>query len=100
MTQKFIESPIFKHHQPLSLECMQGLTIQGTNGAFKDLVSSFGSDPSELMIGVGLEINQMGDILGTRLMKWSTVDLYPDAPTPGKAVFSKTDLGTGSCQME
>ena len=101
MTPRFIEGPIFKHHQPLSLESMQGLTIQGTNGAFKDLVRSYDRDTNALTIGVGLEINTVGDITGSRLLmcgtlpeiKISTVDLYPDAPTPGKIVFSKTDLG-------
>ena len=90
---KFIESrEVFNHHQPILLESMQGLTITGTNGAFREVVRNYGEDPSELMVGVGVEINQRGDILGTRLLmcgtlpeaKLSTADLYPAAETTGE----------------
>ena len=95
MAQYFDRNPIFKHRQPISLENMQGFTIFGTNGAFKDFVKSYGNDPDCLTVGVGIEINTTGDILGSRLLvcgglpetKLNTADLFPDAPTAGKAVF-------------
>ena len=98
----FIESPeMFKHHQPIPVECMRGLTISGTNGAFQELVRASGEDPCILTVGVGVEINQVGEILGTRLLmcgdtyenKISTADLFPDANDHGKAVFLKTNIG-------
>ena len=105
MMNQFIEAlSVFKHHKPISIESMQGFTISGTNGAFKELVRSSGEDHNKLTIGVGIEINQLGEILGTRLLmcgtipeiKVNTADLFPDAETPGKAVFQKTDLGNWS----
>ena len=99
---KFIEAPaIFRHHQPLALENMQGLTIYGYNGAFRNLVKDSGEDPDSPWIGIGVEINQVGEILGTRLLlcgkipetKISTADLFPEAEEHGKVVFQKTDIG-------
>lgn len=100
---KFIESRnVFKHHQPISLENMQGLTITGTNGAFREVVRSWKEDPEILTVGVGLEIDPTtGEIVGSRLLmcgnipeiKISTADIFPEAPIPGKAVFQKTDIG-------
>ena len=98
----FIEAgQVFKHHQPLSLESMQGFTIFGTNGAFKNLVKDSGNDPDSLWVGIGVEINQGGEILGTRLllsgkipeMKVSTADIFPEAKEQGKIVFQKNDIG-------
>ena len=98
----FIEAPtVFKHHQPISLEMMQGYTIMGNNGAFKDLVTNCGGDPKSPTVGVGVMIKTRGDIMGTKLLlcglmpetKMNTSDLFPEAPDHGKAVFQKTDIG-------
>ena len=99
---EFIEAgTVFKHHQPISIESMQGLTIYGNNGAFRELVSSMGNDPKSPTVGVGVEMNTRGEILGTKLLmcgvlpevKMNTADLYPGAPEHGKAVFQKADVG-------
>ena len=92
---------MFKHHQPISEESLQGLSIFGSNGAFKDLVEAAGEDTSVPTVGVGVAVNGRGEIVGTKLLmcgklpevKLNTSDLFPDAPVHGKAVFQKADLG-------
>ena len=52
-------------------------------------------------VGVGVVVNTMGEVIGTKLLmsgvlpevKVNTSDLFPGAPSHGKAVFQKSDLG-------
>ena len=99
---RFIEADsVFKHHQPLTLEALQGFTIFGGNGAFRGLVSDSGEDPNTPTVGVAVVINTSGEIMGTKLLmcgafpevKLNTADLFPQADSTGKAVFQKSDMG-------
>ena len=99
---RFLEArSVFRHHQMISEEDMKAVTMRGTNGAFQELMRDNQMDLKEPTVGVGINFNTDGVIVGTRLllcgtlpeMKINTVDLYPEAPSHGKAVIQKTDIG-------
>ena len=100
-----ITSSVFKHHQAIDEADMKRLTIGGYNGAFRELRDSYEQTPNEATVGVGVEMNSRGDIIGAKVLMCGTVsipkvntkDLFPNRETPGAVVFSDFDLSIFKC---
>ena len=77
----------YRHHQPITGDDITPRVINGLDGAFRERSEQEGLSVSEPTVGVVVQLNTAGVIMGSRMVKFGTVqpkeintlDVWPDA---------------------
>ena len=78
---------VYRHHQPITGDDITPRIIKGLDGAFRERCEQGGLGVSKPTVGVVLQLNTAGVVIGSRMVKFgsvqpkeiNTLDVWPDA---------------------